>query len=183
MKQCVHPNCHHFYKDTMYFGYCSEYCFLIKDQKIICSKFPILKRKCNWCHKEYDYRYGDDRRDSFCGVKCSQEAQGIRKYYAIANILRVFPEGLTAKQIAKHGEQHGCPMNVHKASMRCRSMKPLGIIHIREQNSEGWPQNRYYLHPNIKDLPFKESLKPLDKFRKRGETRRLKERRKRANLK
>lgn len=181
MKQCVHQNCHHFFRDSMYHGFCSEYCYLIQDIKIICGKYPVLQRKCNWCHKEYDYRYGDDRRDSFCGLECSHEAQGIRKYYAIANILRVFTNGLTAKEIAKHGEQHGCPMNFHKASMRCRTLKPLGILIMEEQQPNGWKQTRYYLNPEIRDLPFKESLKPLDKFRKNG--RRNKLRKKRQEIK
>jgi len=162
----------------MYQGYCSEYCYLIKDVKILSSKFPVLTRKCNWCHKEYEYRYGDDRRDSFCGLECSHEAQGIRKYYAIANILRVFTNGLTASEIAKHGEQHGCPMGFHKASMRCRTMMPLGILKKEEQQVAGRPtRNRYYLHPDIIDLPFKESLKPLDKFRKTHRRNKIREKR------
>jgi hypothetical protein len=149
----------------MYLGFCSEYCYLIKDVKVI-GNYPVLERKCNWCHGTYEYRYGDNRKDSFCGLGCSQEAQGIRKYYAIINILRVFKNGLSAKEIAKHGEQHGCPMNFHKASMRCRTLKTLDLITLEEQQPDGWKQNRYYLNPDIRDLPFKESLKVLDKFRK-----------------
>ena len=51
----------------MYLGFCSEYCYLIKDVKVI-GNYPVLERKCNWCHGTYEYRYGDNRKDSFCGL-------------------------------------------------------------------------------------------------------------------
>ncbi len=181
MRKCVHPNCWHLFKDSMYESFCSEYCFLTKDIKVSNKKWPVLQRKCNWCHKEYEYRHDGRRKDSFCGHDCSHAAQGIRKYYALINILRVFPEGLTAKQITRYGELHGCPLSSNKVSMRIRSMSPYNVIHNQEVTTNKGIIKIYYLNPEIRGLPFKESLKKLDTLRKTA--RRDKIRVKKANLK
>jgi len=127
----------------------------------------VLERLCNWCGVSYPYLYGRRNASShFCNKECSIQAQGIRKYYAIANILRVKDFGLTAIEIAKLGEIHGCPMSHQKAAMRIRTMIPRGIITFEiRPNHVGNEGRVYYLNPAIRGKPFMESLSGLDGFR------------------
>jgi hypothetical protein len=179
MKRCQHRACSEFYKDTLYEPFCTEYCFLLRNEKLIGAK-PTLERSCNWCGDKYPYRYGNrEKSSSFCNRHCSLQAQGIQKYYAIANILKVKDFGLTAIEIAKLGDIHGCPMNYQKSSMRIRTMIPRGIITFEVKPNQNGKESRvYYLNPAIRSKPFKESLSGLDGLR--NHTRRDKLRKKAA---
>ena len=84
MRECGHYSCSDRYRESMYPPFCSEYCYLLRETKIITGKRPILERNCNWCGTAYEYRYGQRmNQGSFCGVECSIQAQVIRKYYTI----------------------------------------------------------------------------------------------------
>ena len=177
MKLCQHKACSDFYQDTLYEPFCTEYCFLLRNEKLIGVK-PTLERSCNWCGDKYPYRYGTRKSSSyFCKRYCSLQAQGIQRYYAIANILKVKDFGLTAREIAKLGEIHGCPMNYQKASMRIRTMIPRGIITFEVKlNQTGNEARVYYLNPAIRGKPFKESLSGLDSLRNHNRREKLRKR-------
>lgn len=182
MRECSHNACSEKFRDSMYLPFCSEYCHMLREQPIITGHKPTLQRDCNWCGVTYDYRYGTRlATSSFCNIECSIAAQGIRKYYAILNILRI-KEGLSAQEIAKLGEIHGTPMNFHQSSMRIRTMAVKNLI-VSDRGAcafgnQKHTHNKYFLNPDIVGVPFEMSTKCLDKYRKT--TRRDKMRKKRA---
>ena len=184
MRECGHYSCSDRYRESMYPPFCSEYCYLLRETKIITGKRPILERNCNWCGTAYEYRYGQRmNQGSFCGVECSIQAQGIRKYYTILNILKIHQgKTLSARDIAKLGEMHGTPMNYHKSSMRIRTLAAKNLVlHEEGKATDGYAAHthrKYFLNPDIVGIPFEISLKCLDKYRKT--TRRDKIRQKRA---
>ena len=166
MKKCAHDSCWHLFNLSHYRQYCSEYCFLLRDNVILNGKWPVMQRNCNWCGNEYDYRHGKrQRNDSFCGLPCSREAQRIRRFYAIANILRLNEDGLTAKDIAPLGEIHGCPMSSTKAAMRLRSLVAHKVATFEISESSPHPIRLYFLNPIHRGKPFKESLQCLIKIK------------------
>jgi hypothetical protein len=171
MEQCIHPSCSERFRESMYLPYCSEYCHIIRKQLILGHK-PILQRDCNWCGITYEYRYGSRLSQvSFCGTDCSRAAQGIRKYYAIINILKInCDEKLGAMDIARMGGMHGAPMNYNKAAMRLRTLTAKNIVLSEEgEGLTGLSPHKhlkYFLNPELVGVPMKDSLKCLDKFRK-----------------
>ena len=118
-----------------------------------------------------------NEKHAFCSSKCSHAAQGLRKYYALMDILRVKPN-LTSQQIAPLGEQYGCPMNYQKASMRLRTLVARKLVVYETIKNIGYEQRIYKINPEIEHLPLQESMKVLDSMRKT--TRRDKVRRRRA---
>jgi hypothetical protein len=172
MRECGHYSCNERFRESMYPPFCSEYCHMLKEEKIIRGKRPVLERDCNWCGKTYEYRYGTRMaQGSFCNRECSIAAQGIRKYYSILNILKIREdEALSARQIAKLGEQHGTPMNYHQSSMRIRTLAAANLVWSEDGICEGAYQKhthkKYFLNPDIVGLPFETTLKCLDKYRK-----------------
>ena len=183
MRECGHYSCSEKYRESMYPPFCSEYCFLLREQTIITGHKPKLHRDCNWCGTTYEYRYGTRMaQGSFCGSACSIQAQGIRKYYAILNILKISEgKSLSAREIAKLGEIHGTPMNFHKSAMRIRTLAAADLVLHEDGLADSYQQhthNKYFLNPDIVGVPFEISLKCLDKYRKT--TRRDKIRKKRA---
>lgn len=183
MRECSHYSCSERYRESMYPSFCSEYCYLLRETKIIRGLRPVLERNCNWCGITYEYRYGKRlNQGSFCGIDCSLEAQGIRKYYSIMLILKVHDgKTLSARDIAKMGEIHGTPMNYNKASMRIRTLAAKNLVlHEDGKAMDGYAghtHRKYFLNPEIKDLPFRESLKCLDKYRKTARRDKIREKR------
>ena len=173
MEQCIHPSCSERFRESMYLPYCSEYCHIIREKLILGHK-PVLNRDCNWCGTTYEYRYGPRlSKKYFCGAKCGHHAQGIRKYFAIINILKIkCDEKLSAMDIAKMGGMHGAPMNYNKAAMRLRTLTAKNIVLSEEgEGLTGFSTHKhlkYFLNPELVGVPMQESLKCLDKFRKPG---------------
>ena len=165
---CALPRCSHQFNHTRHWHpFCSEYCQRIQEEGIkVGGKWPILTRNCDWCHDQYEISYSrPNEKVYFCGNTCSRAAQGLRKYYSLMVILKLNPRGLTANEIAPLGEQHGCPMSSQKASMRLRSLIARKLVVYKEENKTYYTTRRYFLNPDIADLPLQESMKVLDSQR------------------
>lgn len=159
VETCGHASCSYNFNRSAYTPYCSEYCFLIKDQKIVSGKWPTLTRICNWCGQEYEFIHNQKcRKDSFCGKPCSLASQTLQSSYGIAWILKNNPKGLTASELAYKCQPHGLHMSQHNAAGRAKVLINNQIV-IEEKREH--KASLYHFNPTLNNTPLNIVLEPL----------------------